>query len=88
MKFSREGKFLSAWGKKGTGPGEFNLPHAVQVDRQGHIYVADRENNRIQVFDEQGRYLRQIEGLAPYGMYLTADQDLFVADDVPTELLS
>lgn len=80
VKFSREGKFLSAWGKKGTGPGEFNLPHAVQVDRQGQVYVADRENNRIQIFDEQGRYLRQIEGLAPYGLCLTADQHLFVAD--------
>ncbi len=65
VKFNREGKFLSTWGKKGTGPGEFNLPHAVQVDRLGHVYVADRENNRIQVFNDEGRYLRQIEGWPP-----------------------
>ncbi|MCC6509201.1 MAG: 6-bladed beta-propeller, partial [Pirellulaceae bacterium] len=80
VKFDKAGKFLSTWGKKGTGPGEFNLPHAVQVDQEDRIYVGDRENNRIQIFDAQARFLRQIEGLAPFGMYLTPDKHLWVAD--------
>lgn len=80
VKFNRAGKFLMAWGKKGTGPGEFNLPHAIQVDAAGRVYVGDRENDRIQVFDANGTFLRQIDGIAPFGLYLTAAQELFVAD--------
>lgn len=80
VKFNKAGQFLKAWGKKGTGPGEFNLPHSVQVDAAGKVYVADRENNRIQVFDAGGQFLRQIEGIAPFGLFITPDQVLFVAD--------
>jgi sugar lactone lactonase YvrE len=50
-KFSADGKFLLDWGRKGTGPGEFDLPHSVAADAQGLVYVADRNNARIQVFD-------------------------------------
>ena len=57
-KFSASGKFLLDWGHKGSGPGEFNTPHGVAVDRQGLVYVADRENSRIQVFDPNGKFLR------------------------------
>ncbi len=58
VKFDKDGKYLLAWGKKGTGPGEVNLPHAVRLDKQDNIYVADRENDRIQVFDSTGHFLR------------------------------
>ena len=59
VKFSRTGKFLFAWGSKGDKPGQFNLPHAVDLDSNGHVYVADRENKRIQEFDSLGRFLKQ-----------------------------
>jgi DNA-binding beta-propeller fold protein YncE len=87
VKFNRTGEFLKTWGKKGTGPGEFNLPHAVQVDAEGRVYVADRENNRIQVFDAEGKFLRQLEGFAPFGLFITPDQHLFVADGRANKVL-
>jgi len=87
VKFDKAGKFLKAWGQKGTGPGEFNLPHAVQVDAQGRVFVADRENNRIQVFDADGRFLRQFGGFAPFGLFITPDQSLFVADGRANQVL-
>lgn len=80
LKFDKSGKLLRAWGKKGAGPGEFNLPHAVQLDAEGRVYVADRENNRIQVFESDGKYIRQIQGIAPFGLFLAPDQTLYVAD--------
>jgi DNA-binding beta-propeller fold protein YncE len=80
VKFDKAGKFIKAWGKKGTQPGEFNLPHAIQIDAKGDVYVADRENNRIQVFDADGKFLREFSGFAPFGLFITPDQHLFVAD--------
>jgi len=53
-KFSAEGKHLFSWGEPGTAPGQFNLPHGVWIDRRGRVLVADRENDRVQVFDQQG----------------------------------
>jgi DNA-binding beta-propeller fold protein YncE len=80
-KFSKEGKYLMEWGKKGTGPGEFNLPHAICLDSQGRVYVGDRENSRVQVFDAEGQFLAQWkEGGSPYGLFLTGDGRLLVAD--------
>jgi DNA-binding beta-propeller fold protein YncE len=80
VKFDKDGKFLLAWGTKGAGDGEFNLPHAVRLDSKGRVYVGDRENNRIQVFDAGGKFIRKIEGVAPFGLFITADDTLFVAD--------
>lgn len=79
VKFNQEGKFLMAWGKKGAGPGEFNLPHAIRLDAAGQVYVGDRENDRVQVFDANGKFLRQFGGFAPFGLFITPDQTLFVA---------
>jgi DNA-binding beta-propeller fold protein YncE len=81
LKFDRDGKFLKSWGKYGNGPGEFNLPHSVVVDRQGHVYVGDRENQRIQIFDADGNYLKQWSGIGyPYGLFITADQHIWMID--------
>jgi DNA-binding beta-propeller fold protein YncE len=81
VKFAADGRYLMEWGKKGTGPGEFNLPHAICLNGRGRIYVGDRENNRIQVFDAEGKFLAQwTEGGAPFGLFPTADGRLFVAD--------
>jgi peptidylamidoglycolate lyase len=59
VKFSPAGKFLFSWGSKGAGKGEFNLPHAVDLDAAENVYVADRENNRIQIFDSSGKFINQ-----------------------------
>jgi DNA-binding beta-propeller fold protein YncE len=81
VKFSKEGKFLKAWGRKGTKEGEFNLPHAICMDAEGKLYVGDRENDRIQVFDSDGKFLAQWkESGAPFGLFLTGEGRIFVAD--------
>jgi peptidylamidoglycolate lyase len=79
-KYNAQGQFLMQWGSKGNGPGQFNLPHAVQLDSQGNVYVGDRENFRIQIFTPEGQYLREITGMSPYGMFISATDVLFVAD--------
>jgi DNA-binding beta-propeller fold protein YncE len=56
-KFAADGRYLFSWGEPGTALGQFNLPHGVWVDRRGRILVADRENDRVQVFDQQGKLL-------------------------------
>lgn len=81
VKFDRNGKYLTAWGKKGTGDGEFNLPHAVAVDNRGRVLVADRENYRVQVFDADGKFLTQWKHVgSPWGLAITYDQTLFLSD--------
>ena len=55
-RFSPDGRLLRSWGEFGTGPGEFNLPHSITTDPDGWLYIADRENHRVQVFSEDGRY--------------------------------
>jgi streptogramin lyase len=57
-KYDRHGDWVKSWGERGTGPGQFNLPHAIAVDRNNHVYVGDRSNRRIQVFDADGAFLR------------------------------
>ncbi len=59
-KADKNGKWLMSWGTPGSGPGQFNTPHSITADAQGNIYVADRGNRRIQVFDGTGKFLRQI----------------------------
>jgi DNA-binding beta-propeller fold protein YncE len=88
VKFDRNGRFLFAWGKKGRGPGEFDLPHQVRLDSKENVYVADRENKRIQVFTPDGKFIRQLgEGIAPYGLFITPDDTIFVADGVKHEVV-
>jgi DNA-binding beta-propeller fold protein YncE len=81
VKFSPEGRYLKAWGKKGTGAGEFHLPHAIWADAGGRVYVGDRENNRVQVFDADGRFLAQWPRTgAPFGLFLTPQRRMLLAD--------
>jgi DNA-binding beta-propeller fold protein YncE len=81
VKFSKEGNYLLEWGKKGKGEGEFNLPHALRIDDRGRVYVGDRENNRIQVFDADGKFLAQWKDTgAPFGLFLTPDKHMLLAD--------
>ena len=59
-KVDKDGKWLKSWGEPGDGPGQFNTPHSIAADAQGNVYVADRGNGRIQVFDGEGKLLRII----------------------------
>ncbi len=56
-KFSKDGTYLFEWGKFGNKQGEFNIPHGIDLDKKGNVYVADRENNRIQKFDAEGNFI-------------------------------
>lgn len=83
VKFSAAGQFQFQWGTKGTGPGEFMIPHGITVDPSGKVYVADRQNDRIQVFTADGKFLAQWKNPAigrPYGVRIGKDGLLYVAD--------
>jgi len=56
-KFSADGSFIRSWGRPGSGPGELRIPHGLAFDAQGRLYVADRGNHRVQIFDQDGNYL-------------------------------
>jgi sugar lactone lactonase YvrE len=77
--FDDRGRFVRQWGEDGTGPGQFALPHAIAIDSQGQIYVADRNNARIQVFDTAGKLLAVWDDLiVPWGLVVTGDDHLWV----------
>jgi len=88
VKFSPEGKFLLQWGTKGNGPGQFDLPHGIAVDAKGRVYVADRSNARLQIFDANGRFLHEWKGASygrPFDVAIGPDEAVFIADggDIP-----
>ena len=88
LKFDKTGKLLKAWGGKGTGPGQFDIAHSVVVDAKGLVYVADRQNRRVQVFDENGTFVREwkFAGL-PCGLYIGRDQQMFLLSGFAGQIL-
>ena len=80
VQFDKGSKFVKTWGKPGDGPGEFDLPHSIRVDSRQRVLVADRENERIQVFSLDGVLLTIWKGYAPYGLDIDRDGTSFVAD--------
>ncbi len=80
VKFTKEGKFIMEWGRKGSGPAEFSEPHTIAMDSQGRLFVGDRENNRIQIFDQDGNYLDEWRQFGrPSGIFIK-DDTIYVAD--------
>jgi streptogramin lyase len=80
LKFDKTGKFIKEWGKLGTGPGEFDQPHALAFDSQGRLFVGDRNNNRVQVFDQDGKFITEYRQFSrPSGIFIKGDT-LYVAD--------
>jgi len=86
LKFNKYGNLLLAWGMKGSGPGQFDLPHSIAID-DDLVYVADRENARIQIFDLNGRYLRESKLGHPYGLFITPDHFIYMADAIAGRIL-
>jgi DNA-binding beta-propeller fold protein YncE len=78
VKYSRDGKYMLQWGTRGKGPGEYGLPHNLVTDRQGRVYVTDRDNERIEVFDSNGKFLSQWTGTGGIsGLFMTKDQRIW-----------
>ncbi len=81
VKFDKDGKYIKEWGKKGSGPGEFDTPHELVMDPQGRLLVADRGNSRIQVFDQEGKFITQWKQYGrPSGIFLDRNNMLYSAD--------
>ncbi|MEQ1855109.1 MAG: peptidyl-alpha-hydroxyglycine alpha-amidating lyase family protein [Longimicrobiales bacterium] len=80
MKFSPTGEFLMQWGEEGSLLGEFNEPHTLAFDSQGRLFVGDRINQRIQVFDQNGRFLAVWPAIMASGIHITDDDIVLVAD--------
>jgi sugar lactone lactonase YvrE len=81
VKFTKDGKFIKSWGKKGSGPGDFDAPHGFAMDSAGRLFVADRGNSRIQIFDQDGKFLAEWRQFGrPSGVFIDKNDILYVAD--------
>jgi sugar lactone lactonase YvrE len=81
VKFTKEGKFIAEWGKKGAGRGEFDQPHTLAFDSRGRLFVGDRSNNRIVILDQQGTVLDEWRQFSrPSGIFIDRNDRLYVAD--------
>jgi hypothetical protein len=82
--FDATGRFVKEWGELGTAPGQFSTPHAIAADAQGRLYIADRNNVRIQVFDQQGDLLDIWSNLlVPWGFWVTNNDEIWVCGSSP-----
>ncbi len=80
-KFAPSGRLEFSWGEPGNGPGQFNLPHGIALDQGGRVYVADRENSRIQIFSPRGEFLSEWTDVArPMQVFLDPQENVFVAE--------
>jgi hypothetical protein len=81
LKFSKDGKLIKSIGKKGPGPGEFDQPHALAFDSKGRLVVGDRGNNRIQILDQEGKFISESAQFSrPSGIFIDKNDTIFVAD--------
>ena len=81
VKYTKDGKFIKTWGKPGTAPGEFNVPHGIAFDSKGRLFVADRANNRLQIFDQDGKFLEEWKQFSRLsGIYIDKNDVLYGAD--------
>ena len=81
VRFSKTGAFIKEWGTKGAGRGQISEPHTIAIDSRGRLFVGDRENNRIQIFDQDGGPIAEWRQFGrPSGIYITKDDTMYVAD--------
>jgi sugar lactone lactonase YvrE len=80
-KWTADGRFIKTWGRTGTAPGEFSSPHVIAMDSRGRLFVGDRNNNRIQIFDQEGNFLDLWYQFGrPSGIVITPEDRIYVAD--------
>ena len=86
VKFSKDGKFIKMWGTKGARPGELDGPHGLAFDSRGRLFVADRTNSRIEIFDQDGNYLAEWKQFSrPSGLFIDKNDILYVTDSESTD---
>jgi DNA-binding beta-propeller fold protein YncE len=86
VKYNKDGKFIKAWAKHGKAPGELDTPHGIAVDAAGNVYVADRVNSRVQVFDGDGKLLHEWKQFGrPSSVFVDKNNVLYVADSQSNE---
>jgi DNA-binding beta-propeller fold protein YncE len=92
MNFSKDGEYRFEWGECGNGAGQFDIPHDLEIDAEGKVYVADRENDRVQIFSSNGQFIKEWRSggtWRPYGIALSPDgNSLYIVDggEQPSEL--
>jgi hypothetical protein len=88
LRFDSKGTFIRSWGERGIGPGQFSMVHSIVVDASNRVYVADRQNRRVQIFDADGKYLGQWKyaGL-PCGLYLSPAGRMYLASGFAGQIL-
>ena len=85
-KFTKDGKFIKSFGKLGSGPGEFRTPHSLAFDSRGRLFVADRGNVRLQIFDQDGKFLQETKEFSRLsGIYIDKNDMLYGADSESSE---
>jgi DNA-binding beta-propeller fold protein YncE len=89
IKFNRDGEYITHWGRKGTADGEFNLVHDVCLDNDERVYVADRTNQRIQIFDKTGKFLGKWTDIgAPWGLIFSAKENcIYMCDGLNNRIV-
>ena len=81
LKFSKDGRLIKTWGKRGSAPGDFATPHTLAMDSRGRLFVGDRENNRVQIFDQDGKFIEEWKQFGrPSGIFIDRNDMLYVAD--------
>jgi hypothetical protein len=86
VKFTKDGKFIKQWGGHGSDPGQFEVPHALAFDSKGRLVVGDRANNRIQIFDQDGKFIEEMKQFSrPSGVFIGKNDMLYVTDSESTD---
>lgn len=87
-KFDRTGRLVTSWGSMGSGPGQFDIAHSIVVDDKGLVYVADRQNRRVQIFDGDGKYIKEwkFAGL-PCGLFIARDGQMYLVSGFAGQIL-